>query len=167
MDKKIIFVLIFLVAIFAGFYIFTVTNTVKDNDENTDEVSNSNNEVVTIGDVNNIKLYKTDFKYDNEKKEYAYVEIILTDEQISNLKTSIKNINLNKNVNATVYGQYKLVLDDKIIFFDSDNDYALYMGTNKEIKFSNEIKKIVATTNDKCSCCTTQNCMINLCKCAN
>lgn len=166
MDKKIALVLVFFLAVFAACYIFFFMNSEKDNN-NSNSNSNSNVETKLIGDVSSVKLYQTDFKYDTEKKEYTYEEITLDDRQVSKIKEVIKNIDLNKNVSATVYGQYKLVVDDKIIFFDANNNYALYMGTNKEISFSNDIKKAIVNSTNTCSCCTTSNCLMNLCPCNN
>lgn len=125
----------------------------------------SGKEQKLIGPVKNIELYVTDYRYDNVKKGYNYAKLELSAEQINSLKDKISSVDLNYEVQDIVYGKYKLVIDDKTIFFDINTDSALYLEGNQVFKLSNDIKKIVINSNDICSCCTTNNCKINLCAC--
>ena len=127
--------------------------------------SNSNKEQKLIGSVKDITLYVTDYQYDKVKKGYNYTKIELSSEQISNLKDKLSSVDLNQEVSDVVYGKYKLVIDDKTIFFDINTDSALYLEGNQVFKLSNDIKKIVVNSSDTCSCCTTSKCKINLCAC--
>ena len=165
------FVLIFFVAIFAVFFVFITMNDNSQKEKKLDEVTESNEdtnkEQKLIGDINSIKLYQTDFVYNQVTTGYDYTEVALSTIQINYIKEALKDVDLNNTVSATVYGQFKLVIDDKIIFFDANNDYALYMGTNKEFVLPKDKKIKIANTTNTCSCCTTVDCKINLCKCNN
>lgn len=166
MNKK--FLIIFVV-LFVGmaiiFYNFK-TKVTNEYDINSNLDSNSSNkEQKLIGNINDISLYVTDYKYYVVKKGYNYTKVELSNEQISSLKDKLSKVDFNQEVSDVVYGKYKLIIDDKTIFFDPDTDSALYLEGNKVFKLSNDIKKIVVNSNDTCSCCKTSKCKINLCAC--
>ena len=162
MDKKLFIVLLVFVGIFVGFYLYINQDNFKEKNDNSNKKNNTKRNIVSkIDNINTIELYKTDFK-DNQ-----YIKVNLTEEQISKLKESLNNFNLDNTKKAIVYGKYKLVIDDKIILFDPNNDYGLYMETNKEILFPNTIKQIIINDEKLCSCCVNNNCNINLCSCNN
>lgn len=164
MDKKIGIGFLIIFICMGAFFFFVQS---KDMNKDDDITSNSNKtKVEEIGAINSVKFYSTDYKYDNNINGYNYSEITLTNEQIDKLKNEVSKIKLDNITDSVIYGKYKLVLDDKIIFFDIGNDYALYLNDNKVIKFNNDIKKILVSTNDTCSCCTTSNCKINMCSCS-
>ena len=164
MDKKIGlgFLLIFICMIV--FYFFIQSNNMNSDDNNYSNTnSNSNTSSEKIGNVNNVILYTTDYIYDDKINGYNYTEISLSKDQIDKLKSEISNIKLVNVSDTIIYGKYKLVLDNKVLFFDMGNDYALY--NNKVISFKDSIKQILVSTTDTCSCCTTSNCLINMCHC--
>ena len=164
MDKKIGlgFLLIFICMIV--FYFFIQSNNMNSDDNNYSNTnSNSNTSSEKIGNVNNVILYTTDYIYDDKINGYNYTEISLSKDQIDKLKSEISNIKLVNVSDTIIYGKYKLVLDNKVLFFDMGNDYALY--NNKVIDFNDSIKQILVSTTDACSCCTTSNCLINMCHC--
>lgn len=150
-----------------AFFIFIKSNNMNKDDNINSNSNKTSNEVKIeeIGNVNTVKLYSTDYKYDENINGYNYIEVSLTNDQIDKLKDEIKNIKLQNVTDITIYGKYKLVLDNKIIFFDIGNDYALYLNDNKVINFKDSIKQILVSTTDNCSCCSTSNCKINLCSC--
>lgn len=161
MNKRFILVLVIL---FGGmsfaFYEFK-TNFPKEEAD----INASNKEEDMIGKINHLELYMTDYRYDTNILGYNYTKIDLTNEQIETLKQELANIDLNNKTQDVVYGQYKLVVDDKTIYFDINTDSALYLENNQVFRLSNEIKKQFITTNNTCSCCTTGKCKINLCAC--
>ena len=164
MDKKIGlgFLLIFICMIV--FYFFIQSNNMNSDDNNYSNTnSNSNTSSEKIGNVNNVILYTTDYIYDDKINGYNYTEISLSKDQIDKLKSEISSIKLVNVTDTVIYGKYKLVLDNKVLFFDMGNDYALY--NNKVIDFNDSIKQILVSTTDACSCCTTSNCLINMCHC--
>ena len=159
-------VLFFIIVIFAMGYYFINVNDKNNNKD--DKKSNSNSEVEKINDVNNIKLYVTDFKYDEKINGYIYEEMPLTDGQITNLKKEVSEIDLSVSNDKTIYGKYKIVIDNKTIFFDSDDGYALYKNKNYTISFPKKLSgKLIIKNQKLCSCCATINCNINLCSCNN
>ena len=167
MEKKIgvIFLIIF---VFMGIFYFYINSSAFKSDDDVASNSNSNTKVEKpneIGNVSSVKLYTTDYVYDTSINGYNYTEVALTNEQIDSIKKEVASIKLSNVTDTVIYGKYKLVLDDKVIFFDLDNDYALYLNENYVIKFSNDIKKLVTNSTDSCTCCTTSNCKINLCSC--
>ncbi len=132
------------------------------------ENSNNNSDInvqMTIGNINNVSLYYTDYSYNKDIKGYVYTLVNLSSEDINNIKEGLKDIELRDNIKDIVYGQYKLVLDDKTIFFDSNTDSALYLEKNITFKLPNSIKKKFISNDNTCSCCTTSECKINLCGC--
>lgn len=170
-DKAVKVFLIFILLAMAGFFAFTQTYENKkqesDNSESVKKSNNQSNKVEKIGDVSSISLYVTDYVYDSNINGYNYTLVELTDESKNELKKSIKNIELKNQKDKVIYGKYKLVLDDKILFFDIGNDYALYSNSNIVINFPSKTKSIIAKSTDTCSCCKTEKCKINLCSCSN
>lgn len=170
-NKAIIVFVILMVVVMGGF--FVLTQKYNDNDTNNESNKTSTEtkkETVKkekIGDISNIKLYVTDYVYNSTIKGYTYTEINLSDDNINKFKEAVKDIELTSKKDIIVYGKFKLVLDDKIIFFDLDNDYALYSNKNIIFKLPNTTKTIIANSTDKCPCCKTDNCKINLCACSN
>lgn len=170
-DKTVKVFLIFMLILMSCFFVFT-QNYENKNEEfsnsNETKVSNkTSNKVEKIGDINNISLYVTNYVYDSNIKGYNYSLVELTDENKTELKNAVKDIELKNQKDLVVYGKYKLVLDDKTIFFDLGNDYALYSNSDIVINFPNKTKSIVAKSTDTCSCCKTEECKINLCACNN
>ncbi len=161
MNKKI---LIILVILFGGMaFVFYEFKTKLPKEE--EVINNPVAEKALIGDINNVELYVTDYRYNRNIPGYNYTKVELTSDQIEKIKKELVNVDLNQNIQDVVYGKYKLVVDNKTIFFDINNDSALYLEGNKTFRLSNDIKKIVAISNDTCSCCSTSNCKINLCAC--
>lgn len=139
---------------------------VKLNDEESTNSNNSNiEEKDLIGEINSINIYTTDYKYDVNIKGYNYVKVTLSQENINNLKKDLSTLDFNNKVNDVVYGMYKLVIDNKTIFFDIETDSALYLEKNITFKFPKEIKRKYFSSVDKCTCCETQDCKINVCEC--
>lgn len=174
MNKKVALLLVFFIGSMFLMYMFTMNNSSINNEEiEFDETSNKENnkeeqkEKKLIGEVNDIKLYVTDYQYDSNINGYHYQLLSLTDEQINYLKEELKNVDLYSTARGVVYGQYELVLDGKKIFYDINNDYALYLDENKTFKLSQDIKNMISPVKNNCSCCTTENCKIKLCKCLN
>ena len=168
MDKKIGIGFLIIFIFMAVFFVFIQSNNFRDDDDNV--ISNSNttsNEIKIdkIGNVENVKLYETDYIYNDKINGYDYNEVILTDDQINKLKNEVSSIQLGDISDAVIYGKYKLVLDNKIIFFDMGNDYGLYLNDNKVINFKDSIKQMIIYNVSNCSCCTTSNCKINMCSC--
>ena len=152
---------------FLGF--IGIQDRMKDKDpdkktSNSNETSNVVKEEKLIGDYNNINLYFTDYVYSSKLNGYNYTEVSLTNVDLNSIKSEISKLNLNDTTDEIVYGQYKLVLDDKVIYYDINNDSAMYNGNI--FKFPRAIKTKLNITNNTCSCCTTVNCNINLCKCS-
>lgn len=165
MNKKLLFVVIVFGVCTALFY-YLINHKTFIKEPDTTPTSNTQ-EKNTIGNINNVSLYNTNYVYNNEIKGYIYQPVELTSEQVNNIKSFLSNIDLKNNINGEVYGQYKLVIDDKTIFFDINTDSALYLEKNIIFKLPNDIKKTFVQTNNMCSCCTTSNCNINLCECNN
>lgn len=168
MDKKIGVGFLIIFIFMTIFFVFIQSNNFRDDDDNV--ISNSNttsNEIKIdkIGNVENVKLYETDYIYNDKINGYDYNEVILTDDQINKLKNEVSSIQLSDSSDAVIYGKYKLVLDNKIIFFDMGNDYGLYLNDNKVINFKDSIKQMIISNVSNCSCCTTSNCKINMCSC--
>ena len=164
MDKKIGLGVLLIFICMIVFYIFIHSNSMNSDDNNYSNTnSNSNTSSEEIGNVNNVILYTTDYIYDDKINGYNYTEISLSKDQIDKLKSEISSIKLVNVTDTVIYGKYKLVLDNKVLFFDMGNDYALY--DNKVIDFKDSIKQILVSTTDTCSCCTTSNCLINMCHC--
>lgn len=134
-------------------------------DDEKESYSNETEVNENISDIKNVELYVTDFKYNDQINGYTYEKVELTNDKIDIIKKEAKNINLNKKNDKTVYGKYKLVLDNKIIYFDPDNEYGLYSNGNYGITLSNDLKKQIIPNVKLCSCCTNNNCNINLCSC--
>lgn len=161
MNKKFILVLVILFGGMAFVFYEFKTNLPKEESD----INVSNKEEVLLGKINHLELYMTDYQYDTNISGYNYTKIDLTNEQIKTLKKELANIDLNNKIQDVVYGQYKLVIDDKTIYFDINTDSALYLENNQVFRLSNEIKKQFITNNNTCSCCTTSKCKINLCAC--
>lgn len=161
MNKKFLLILVIL---FGGmcFFFYEFKTTLPKEEENINE---SNDKKAMFSNINNIELYATDYQYSKTVPGYSYVKVDLTNEQIENIKKELVNVNLNHKVQDVVYGKYKLIIDDKTIFFDVDTDSALYLEGNQVFRLSNDIKRKFITSTDTCSCCTTSNCKINLCTC--
>lgn len=161
---EMILVFAFIVGLaFLGFIAIQDRMKEKDSDDsnsNSNIVSNTK-EVNSIGEFSNIKLYMTDYIYTSKIHGYNYTEVQLNN--IDSIKEEIAKLDLNDTIDDIVYGQYKLVIDDKVIYYDINTESAMY--NNKVFKFPNSIKLKLNTTNNTCSCCTTTNCNINLCKC--
>ena len=130
---------------------------------NSNKISNEVKEKELIGNYSTIKLYMTDYVYSGKINGYNYTEVSLDNVDLTSIKDEISKLDINDTVDDIVYGQYKLVIDDKIIYYDITNDSAMY--NNKVFKFPKTIKVKLNITNNTCSCCTTVNCNINLCKC--
>lgn len=176
MNKKMGLLFVFFFGCILLMYTFSM-NIASNKEEdvyNSNKISNkiSNEEPIVkqtklIGDFNDVKLYVTDYIYDPNINGYHYQLLTLSNEQINYLKQQLKNIDLYDTTNGVVYGQYELVLDGKKIFYDINNDYALYLDENKTFKLSQEIKNMISPVKNNCSCCSTVDCKINLCKCNN
>lgn len=161
MDKKILMLFVLFIGFFAVFYIQINFNEKKSDELNKTSNKKKDNIEYKINNIKNIELYVTDFKSNN------YTRVDLTDEQITKLKKELNDFSLNNKKSSIVYGKYKLVIDNKIIFFDPNNDFGLYMNSNEEIYFPNTIKQIIVSNEKLCSCCINSNCNINLCSCTN
>ena len=165
MESILIFIFIIGIA-FLG--IIAVQNRMKKEDID-ESSSNSNSNIVSnvskneIGNYNNINLYITNYVYSGKINGYNYNEVSLNNIDLNSIKEEISKLDLNDTVDDIVYGQYKLVLDDKTIYYDINTDSAMY--NNKVFKFPRSIKNKLNVTTNTCSCCTTTNCNINLCKC--
>ena len=165
---ELIIVFAFIVGIaFLG--IIGVQNRMKEKDTDKSNInsnieSNISKEKDLIGDYTNIKLYFSNYIYSSKINGYNYEEVLLQDIDLSSIKEEISNLDLSDSIDDIVYGQYKLVLDDKIIYYDINNDAAMYNG--KVFKFPKTLKIKLNTTDNTCSCCTTSKCNINLCKCS-
>lgn len=171
-NKAIISIFVFLLIAMCGF--FVLTQNYKENEKkedgnkpSTETKKETNKKVEKIGEVSNIKLYVTDYVYNPSINGYVYTEVNINDEDKTKFKDAIKDVELTSKKEAVVYGKFKLVLDEKIIYFDLDNDYALYSNLKTIIKLPNTTKTIIANSNDKCPCCKGDNCKINLCACSN
>lgn len=154
--------LIFFIAMFAIFGI--MNNQTNDKEYDTDTSNeNQNKTVQKIGNINNIEVYVTDYKYDATINGYKYNKI---NANINNdIKKDLTAITLEPIKNETVYGKFKMVIDNRTFFFDLGNDYALYLDENQVISFPDEIKRKMVATSDTCSCCQGETCKINLCAC--
>lgn len=167
MDKKIGIGFLIIFICMAAFSFFIQSNKMNkaDNIDSNSNINSNENKTEEIGNVNDIKFYSTDYKYDDNINGYNYNELSLTEDQVNRLKSEVSKIQLKNVADTIIYGKYKLVLDDKVIFFDMDNDYALYLNDNKVIYFKDSIKQILVSNTNNCSCCTTSDCKINLCSC--
>lgn len=97
MDKKIGVGFLIIFIFMAIFFVFIQSNNFRDDDDNV--ISNSNttsNEIKIdkIGNVENVKLYETDYIYNDKINGYDYNEVILTDDQINKLKNEVSSIQL-------------------------------------------------------------------------
>ena len=153
-----VFMIVAMVAMFAYF------NT-KNNRKETEELPKEEKyEELLIGQINNIELYVTDYVYDSTINGYKYTKLNVNN--ADELKALLRDINLNDRVEDVVFGKYKIVLDDKTIFFELDNDSALYLEKKITFKLPNTIKKKIVASMDNCSCCqNTEKCGINVCAC--
>ena len=164
MYKKVLAIFgIMFVAMLAGFVYMTTHQ--PETDATKEETEKK--EAMPISVINNIELYVTDYVYDANINGYKYTKLDIVNP--NEVKGYLKDVDLNDTVKAVVYGKYKMVLDDKTIFFDLDNDDALYFENDVTFKLPNNIKRQIVYTSDQCSCCTTTTtpdaCKINLCPC--
>jgi hypothetical protein len=172
-NKAIIVFVILMIVVMGGFFVLTQTYEDKGKDKQMDgelpsnSIKKETSKIEKIGEVTNIKLYVTDYIYNSSINGYTYTEVTLKDEDKAKFKDAVKDIELTTKKDYVVYGKFKLVLDDKIIYFDLDNDYALYSNKNIVFKLPNTTKTIIANSTDKCPCCKGDNCKINLCACSN
>ena len=171
-NKAIIVFVILMIVVMGGFFVLTQKYENKDKSKDGNEPSSETKKETTkkiekIGEVTDIKLYVTDYIYNSSINGYTYTEVTLKDEDKAKFKDAVKDIELTTKKDYVVYGKFKLVLDDKIIYFDLDNDYALYSNKNIVFKLPNTTKTIIANSADKCPCCKGDNCKINLCACSN
>ena len=125
-----------------------------------DEPEVTSDDYLKAPDNYDIKLYVTDYVYDNG---YQYKEVALTEELKKSIIEVMNKVKTNSTSDDTTYGKYKLQYGTEIIYFDLDNNGALY--NNKSIYFSKEDKLKIANNEDHCSCCGTANCNINVCGC--
>ena len=164
MNKKVLAIFgIMFVAMLAGFVYMT---THQPKTEETKEEAEKK-EAMPIGVINNIELYTTDYVYDANINGYNYTKIDIANP--NEIKGYLKDVDVNDTHDAVVYGKYKMVIDDKTIFFDLGNDDALYFEKDVAFTLPNNIKRQIVYTSDQCSCCTTTStpdaCKINLCPC--
>lgn len=167
MDKKIIMILLIFLGLI-GFMFISMNRLQDDNDKDETYPSsvNQTSTDVILNDIKNVNLYVTDYKYDSTINGYHYQQVTL--DNYSLIKEVLAGLNLDNKTYGTVYGKYKLVVDNKTIFFDSNNDIALFADKNIVFKFPKEIKSQIVTSTDNCSCCAEkENCKINLCSCLN
>ena len=164
---EMVLVFVFIVGLaFLGFV--GIQDRMKEKDpnksnSNSNQVSNEKKEKELIGNYSTIKLYITDYVYSGKINGYNYTEVSLSNVDLNSIKEELSKLDLNDTIDDIVYGQYKLVLDDKVIYYDANTESAMY--NNKIFKFPKNIKIKLNITNNTCSCCTTTNCNINLCKC--
>lgn len=156
MTKKIgiVFVLI-VVGMFAIYMKFGFTTKL-------DENKNKEN---TLNNIDKITLSKTDYVYDETIKGYKYEQLDLSDSAKELIKEELSTLKLDSIGDGVVYGKYKLELDDYTLYFDPNNDIALYKNKNYLIKLNNSFKKQILNNDETCSCCLTDECEINLCPC--
>ncbi len=167
MNKKflIIFMIIFLAMV--GLFGYTLQNK-TDEQPKTSENTNKDDalELPMIENIDKIELSTTSYKYNNQINGYDYTKLEINN--VDKVKELLKELDLNDQVEDIVYGKYKLVIDDKTIFFELGTDSALYLEKNITFKFPNDIKKQIVASMDNCSCCEkTSKCKINLCACSN
>lgn len=131
----------------------------KKNSFNDDPIENNEAHFNVPGN-DYIKLFIANYKLENG---FQYSEVTLSDDQKKEIINVMSKVIKDSISNETVYGKYKLEYGTETIFFDLDNNSALY--DNKIIYFEKEEKIKIANDNDHCSCCTTSNCNMNICGC--
>lgn len=159
MSKKTgVLLYLFFIVIFGFMIFFKIKMGVRNGLSNVED----DNDGKIFGEQEDIHLYATDFKNDNG---YKYTEIELTNEKKIIIGYIMKELSVNQSNDETTFGSYKLEYGNYVLFFDLDNDSALYKNDNIIIYFSKKDKEKIIDTQNRCSCCKDDKCSIDFCHC--
>ena len=147
----IIIFVILAVALVGYYYILNTNNNTKKNES-----------IINLTSVNEIKLYKLDYK----TKEYS--EVVLSNTQKDNLRNELKEFEIYNSDSVGIYGKYKLIIDTHEFYFDNiDYNEVYYKNNNINVAFPIKSLSFIKDDKDRCSCCTKEvkKCSINICEC--